>query len=68
VECRSLLRKDGRVEADLLTINEANITAENVQYYNIKVFTTHTLFKEIQIASGMLDTVKKNLKSKFKII
>jgi len=55
-------------DADLLIINEANTTAENVHYYNIKDFTTHSLFKARQIASGMLVTVKKNLKSEFKII
>jgi hypothetical protein len=30
---------------DLLIINEASTTAENVQYYNINNFTTQTLFK-----------------------
>jgi len=55
-------------DADLLIINEANTTAENVQYYNIKDFTTHTLFKARQIASRMLVTVRNNLKSEFKII
>jgi len=46
-------------DLDLLIINEANPTAENVQYYNIKDFTTRVLFKARQIASGMLVTVKK---------
>jgi exonuclease III len=55
-------------DADLLIINEAKIIAENVQYYNIKHFTNHTLFKVRQIASGMLVTVRINLKSEFKII
>jgi len=55
-------------DADLLIINEANTTAENAQYYNIKDFTTHTIFKARQIASGMLVTVRNNLKSEFKII
>ena len=49
-------------DADLLLINEANTTAENVQYYNIKDFTTHALFKVRQIASGILVTVRNNLK------
>ena len=40
-----------------LIINEANSTAENVKYYNIKDFTTHTLCKARQMASGMLVTV-----------
>jgi len=53
---------------DLLIVNEANTTAENVQYYNINDFTTHTLFKARQIASRMLVTVRNNLKSEFKII
>ena len=55
-------------DTNLLIINEANTTAENVQYYNIKDFTTHTLFKARQIASGILVTVRNNLKSEFKII
>ena len=49
-------------DADLLIVNEANTTAENVQYYNNKDFTTHTLFKARQIASGILVTVRNNLK------
>jgi len=66
VECRRpLLRKDDRAEADNYSEqcrssdNEANTTAENVQYYNIKDFKTHSLFKARQIASGMLVAVKK---------
>ena len=55
-------------DADLLIINEASTTAENIQYYNIKDFTTHTLFKARQIASVLLVTVRNNLKSEFKII
>ena len=50
-------------DADLLIINEANTTAENTQYYDIKNFTTHTLLKARQIASRMLVVVKKTLKS-----
>jgi hypothetical protein len=46
-------------DADILITDEANITTENVQYYNITNFTTHTLIKARQIASGMLLTVKK---------
>ena len=75
MECRrSLLCKDDRAEADnhseccISSDNEANTTAENVQYYNIKDFTTHTLFKARQIASAILVTVRNNLKSEFKII
>jgi hypothetical protein len=45
-------------DADILIINKANITAENVQYYNIINFTTYTVFKAREIASGMLVTVK----------
>ena len=32
-------------DADLLIINEANTTEENTQYYNMKGFTTHALYK-----------------------
>ena len=55
-------------DADFLIINEADTTAENAQHYNIKNFTTYTLFKAKQIASGILVTVRNNLKSEFKII
>ena len=57
-----------QTNTDILIINEANITADNAQYYNIKDFTTYTLHKARQIASGMLVTVRNNLKSQFKII
>jgi len=57
-----------QTDADILIINEANTTADNTQYYNIKDFTTYTLHKARQIASGMLVTVRNNLKSQFKII
>jgi len=32
-------------DTDLLIINEANSTEENTQYYNVKGFTTHALYK-----------------------
>jgi len=48
--------------------NEANVTADNAQNYNIKDFTNYTLHKARQIASGMLVTVRNNLKSQLKII
>jgi len=54
-----------QTNTDILIINEANITADNAQYYNIKDFTTYTLHKARQIASGMLVTVRNNLKSQF---
>jgi exonuclease III len=47
-----------QINADILIIDEANITADNAQYYNIKHFTTHTLFKARQIANGMLVTLE----------
>jgi hypothetical protein len=53
-------------DTDLLIINKANTTAENAQHYNIKNFTTYTLFKARQRASGIDVTVRNNLKSDFK--
>ena len=32
-------------DTDLLIINDANSTEENAQYYNIKGFTKHALYK-----------------------
>ena len=55
-------------DADLLIINKANTTEENTQYYNMKGFTTHALYKARQIASGILVIVKNTIKSEFKII
>ena len=55
-------------DADLLIINKANTTEENTQYYNMKGFTTHALYKARQIASGILVIDKNTIKSEFKII
>ena len=63
-----LKQTTARNDADLLIINEASTTAENVQYYNIKGFTNYTLPKAKQIASGILAIVWKDLKTEFKII
>jgi exonuclease III len=57
-----------QTNTDIMIINEAKITADNAQYYNSKDFTTYTLHKARQIASGMLVTVRNNLKSQFKTI
>ena len=63
-----LKQTTARNDTDLLIINEASTTAENIQYYNIKGFTTYTLPKARQIESGILAIVRKDLKTEFKII
>ena len=44
-------------EMYILLINEANITSDNVQYYNIRGYSIYTLLKARQIVNGVLVAV-----------
>ena len=57
-----------KYDIDILLINEANVSANNIKYYNIKGYKIHALYKARQIASGILIAVKNHIISKFRII
>ena len=55
-------------DIDVLIINEANVTDANKKFYNIKGYTTYALFKNRQVASGILAAVKTKLTTRFQKI
>jgi hypothetical protein len=52
---------------DVIIINEANVTKENIKFYNLNSYTIYALYKSVQIASGILASVKTTLTTKFHI-
>lgn len=54
--------------ADVLVILEANITEEKMKYFQLKGYTFHGLFKQRQVASGILVGIKDSLTAKFAIV
>ena len=47
---------------DVFTIMEANLTHDDLSYYHFNGYTLHLLQKFRQIASGILDGIRDNVK------
>ena len=50
-----------------LVINKANVTKENIKFYNMNGYTIYAMYKTRQIASGNIAAVKTTLTTKFHI-
>jgi exonuclease III len=55
-------------DIDVLIVNEANIVAEKMKYYNIQGFNNYLLPKSRHVASGIFAAVKNTVTTKFNII
>lgn len=55
-------------QIDVFTIQEANLTQEQLKYYHFKDFTVHILPKGRQISSGILVGIRAHLTSSVQII
>ena len=51
----------------VLITNEANVTKENIQFYNTNGYTIYALYEGRRIASGILVAVKITLTSKLRV-
>ncbi|KAG8190621.1 hypothetical protein JTE90_017885 [Oedothorax gibbosus] len=55
-------------EVDMLIIQEANITEDNIKFYQIRDFTMYGLFKKRKVASGILVAIRNKFTSSFEVV
>ncbi|KAG8193050.1 hypothetical protein JTE90_028162 [Oedothorax gibbosus] len=55
-------------EVDILIIQEANITEDNIKFYQIRDFTMYGLFKKRKVASSILVAIRNKFTPSFEVV
>ena len=65
VELKKVMEEE---RVDILIVNEANVTEENIKRYQMKGYNVQALYKNRQVASGIYCAVRNQLLTEFEVI